>query len=110
MQIAGFRPRGRRGLYDQFVDDWDTHIVTCSPGGGQDVWMIPRRQDRGPDTPVFPVAGTTTSAVTRQPASERQNEPRIVFLQGIGQSIAVTANQPVAVRRSIISLALRLVT
>jgi hypothetical protein len=61
----------RLGLYGQFVGDWDAHIVTYPPGGGQDVWMIPRRQERGPDTPLLPVAGTANSAVARQPASER---------------------------------------
>jgi len=66
----------RLGLYGQFVGDWDADIVTYPSDGGrrqgrgeihfewilegraiQDVWMIPRRQDRGPNAPVLPVAG-----------------------------------------------------
>src|SRR5215472_14222007 len=61
-------------LYGQFVGDWDTEIVTYSPDGAshrglgeihfgwilegraiQDVWMIPRKKDRGPGAPVMPV-------------------------------------------------------
>lgn len=64
------------GLYGQFVGDWDAEIVTHAPDGThhrgqgeihfgwvlegraiQDVWMIPRCQDRRPDGPVLPVAG-----------------------------------------------------
>jgi hypothetical protein len=63
-------------LYGQFVGDWDTDIVTYTPDGVrhqgqgeihfgwilegraiQDVWMIPRRKDRGSDAAVMPVAG-----------------------------------------------------
>jgi hypothetical protein len=66
----------RLGLYGQFVGDWDADIVTYAPDGVrhqgrgeihfgwilegraiQDVWMIPRRNDRRPDAPVMPVAG-----------------------------------------------------
>jgi hypothetical protein len=63
-------------LYGQFVGDWDADIATYSPTGErnqgqgeihfgwilegraiQDVWMIPRQQDRRPDAPIMPVAG-----------------------------------------------------
>jgi hypothetical protein len=63
-------------LYGQFIGDWDADIVTYTPDGVrhqgqgeihfgwilegraiQDVWMIPRRNDRRPDAPVMPVAG-----------------------------------------------------
>jgi hypothetical protein len=63
-------------LYGQFIGDWETDIVTYTPDGVrhqgqgeihfgwvlegraiQDVWMIPRRNDRRPGAPVMPVAG-----------------------------------------------------
>ena len=63
-------------LYGQFVGDWDTDIVTYTSDGArhqgqgeihfgwilegraiQDVWMIPRLEDRRPGAPVMPVAG-----------------------------------------------------
>ncbi len=63
-------------LYGQFIGDWETDIVTYTPDGGrhqghgdihfgwilegravQDVWMIPRHNERRPDAPVMPVAG-----------------------------------------------------
>jgi len=63
-------------LYGQFIGDWDADIVTYSPDGAshrgqgeihfgwvlqgraiQDVWMIPRREDRVPEAPAMPVAG-----------------------------------------------------
>jgi hypothetical protein len=63
-------------LYGQFVGDWDADIVTYTPDGVrhqgqgeihfgwvlegravQDIWMIPRRHDRRPDTSAMPVAG-----------------------------------------------------
>ena len=63
-------------LYGQFIGDWDADIVTYTPDGIrhqgkgeihfgwilegraiQDVWMIPRRNERRPDAPVMPVAG-----------------------------------------------------
>ena len=63
-------------LYGQFVGDWDTDIATYTPDGVrhqgqgeihfgwvlegrvvQDVWMIPRREERRPDAPAMPVAG-----------------------------------------------------
>src|SRR5215472_14264019 len=63
-------------LYGQFVGDWESEIVTITPDGVrhhgqgeihfgwilegraiQDVWMIPRRNERRPDAPVMPVAG-----------------------------------------------------
>jgi len=63
-------------LYGQFVGDWDADIVTHAPDGArhqgqgeihfgwvlegraiQDIWMIPRRKDRRPDSPAMPVAG-----------------------------------------------------
>jgi hypothetical protein len=63
-------------LYGQFVGDWESEIVAITPDGKlhrgygeihfgwilegraiQDVWMIPRRQNRGPGAPLLPVAG-----------------------------------------------------
>ena len=63
-------------LYGQFVGDWNTDIVTYTPDGArhegkgeihfgwilngraiQDVWMIPKLEDRRPDSPQMPVAG-----------------------------------------------------
>jgi hypothetical protein len=63
-------------LYGQFVGDWEADVVTYTPDGArhqgegeihfgwvlegraiQDVWMIPRRKDRRPDSPPMPVAG-----------------------------------------------------
>ena len=63
-------------LYAFLVGRWDTEIVTHEPNGAthrgqgeihagwvlegraiQDVWMIPRRADRKPDSPPRPVAG-----------------------------------------------------
>jgi hypothetical protein len=63
-------------LYGQFVRNWDADIVTYSPDGAshrghgeihfgwvlegraiQDVWMIPRREDRVPGAPAMPVSG-----------------------------------------------------
>jgi hypothetical protein len=63
-------------LYGQFIGDWDAEIITYSADGTahnghgeihfgwvlegraiQDVWMIPRREDRGPDAPAMPVSG-----------------------------------------------------
>lgn len=63
-------------LYGQFVGDWEADIVTYTPDGIrhqgqgeihfgwvlegraiQDVWMIPRRKERRPDSPAMPVAG-----------------------------------------------------
>ena len=63
-------------LYGQFVGHWESEIVTITPDGKrhqgqgeihfgwilegraiQDVWMIPRRQDRKPGAPVLPLAG-----------------------------------------------------
>jgi hypothetical protein len=63
-------------LYGQFVGDWDADIVTYTPDGVrhqgqgeihfgwvlqgravQDVWMIPRRNERHADAPAMPVAG-----------------------------------------------------
>jgi hypothetical protein len=63
-------------LYGQFIGDWDADIVTHSPDGGrhqgrgeihfgwvlegraiQDIWMIPRHNERRADTPPMPVAG-----------------------------------------------------
>jgi heme-degrading monooxygenase HmoA len=63
-------------LYGQFVGDWEAEIVTHAPDGArhegrgeihfgwilegraiQDVWMIPRSQDRRRDAPPLPVAG-----------------------------------------------------
>jgi hypothetical protein len=63
-------------LYGQFVGDWDADIATYSPTGErhqgqgeirfgwilggraiQDVWMIPRYEDRRPDAPIMPVVG-----------------------------------------------------
>lgn len=67
---------GKLGLYGQFVGDWETDIITHAPDGArhrgqgeihfgwvlqgraiQDVWMIPRLDDRRPDAPIMPVAG-----------------------------------------------------
>jgi hypothetical protein len=67
---------GKLGLYGQFVGDWETEIITHAPDGArhqghgeihfgwvlegraiQDVWMIPRLRDRGPDAPIMPVSG-----------------------------------------------------
>jgi len=63
-------------LYGQFVGDWNTDIVSYERDGTrhqgqgevhfgwvldgravQDVWMIPRRKDRSPDSPQMPVVG-----------------------------------------------------
>jgi hypothetical protein len=63
-------------LYGRLIGDWDAEVVTHSPDGQrhegqgeihfgwilegraiQDVWMIPRRQDRRPDTSSMPIAG-----------------------------------------------------
>jgi len=63
-------------LYGQFVGRWNTDVVTHTPDGArhqskgeihfgwvlqgraiQDVWMIPRLEDRRPDTLPLPVAG-----------------------------------------------------
>jgi hypothetical protein len=63
-------------LYGQFIGDWDTDIVSHTPDGVQhrgqgeihfgwilegraiqDVWMIPRQNDRLPHAPEMPVAG-----------------------------------------------------
>lgn len=67
---------GKLGLYGQFVGDWETDIITHAPDGArhrgqgeihfewvlqgraiQDVWMIPRLDDRRPGAPIMPVAG-----------------------------------------------------
>jgi hypothetical protein len=71
-------------LYGQFVGDWDTDIVTYTPDGVrhqgqgeihfgwilegravQDVWMIPRRNERRADAPVMPVAGNWYGTTVR---------------------------------------------
>jgi hypothetical protein len=63
-------------LYGQFVGDWHADVVAYAPDGTrhqgqgeihfgwilegraiQDVWMIPRREDRRSGAPVMPVAG-----------------------------------------------------
>jgi hypothetical protein len=63
-------------LYGQFIGAWDTDIVAYAPDGVrhqgqgeihfgwilegraiQDVWMIPRRDDRHPGAKVMPVTG-----------------------------------------------------
>ena len=64
------------GLYGRFIGHWEADVVTHTPDGGrhegqgeihfgwalqgravQDVWMIPRRKDRRPDSPQLPLAG-----------------------------------------------------
>jgi hypothetical protein len=66
----------KMALYGQFIGSWDTDIVTHEQNGVehrgngeihfgwvlegraiQDVWMIPRRAERRPGSPVLPVAG-----------------------------------------------------
>ena len=63
-------------LYGWLVGSWDMDVAAYEPGGTrhsgrgeihagwvlqgraiQDVWMIPRRSERRPDTPALPVAG-----------------------------------------------------
>ncbi|MGH7646620.1 MAG: hypothetical protein ACREND_00770 [Gemmatimonadaceae bacterium] len=63
-------------LYGRFIGDWDAEVITHSADGVahhgrgeihfgwvlegraiQDVWMIPRREDRRPDAPAMPVSG-----------------------------------------------------
>ena len=63
-------------LYGQFIGNWDADIFTYTPDGVrhqgqgeihfgwvlegkaiQDVWMIPRRKDRGPGAAIMPLAG-----------------------------------------------------
>ena len=67
---------GKLGLYGQFVGDWETDIITHASDGTrhrghgeihfgwvlegraiQDVWMIPRLDERRPGAPIMPVAG-----------------------------------------------------
>jgi hypothetical protein len=64
------------GLYGRFIGDWESEVVAHGPDGNQylgrgeihfgwilegraiqDVWMIPRRQDRAADPPLMPVTG-----------------------------------------------------
>ena len=66
----------KMNLYGQFVGPWDMQVAAFEDNGTrhagrgeihfgfvlegravQDVWMIPRRADRRPDTPHMPVAG-----------------------------------------------------
>jgi hypothetical protein len=63
-------------LYGQFIGDWDSDIITYTSDGTrhqghgeihfgwvlegravQDIWMIPRHNERRADTPAMPVAG-----------------------------------------------------
>lgn len=63
-------------LYGQFVGDWDSEIIAHAPDGTkhegrgeihfawvllgcaiQDVWMIPRRAERTPQSPIMPLTG-----------------------------------------------------
>jgi hypothetical protein len=67
---------GKLALYGQFVGDWEAEVITHAPDGVrhqghgeihfgwvlegraiQDVWMIPRLQDRRPGAPIMPIAG-----------------------------------------------------
>lgn len=63
-------------LYGRFIGDWESEIITHGGDGAryhgkgeihfgwilegraiQDVWMIPRREDRSADAPAMPVTG-----------------------------------------------------
>lgn len=78
LHAAGPAPdrAGKLDLYAWLIGDWDAEITAYSadgeshPGQGeihfgwvlegraiQDVWMIPRRNDRRPGAPAMPVAG-----------------------------------------------------
>jgi len=91
LHASGPVPDGARqlGLYAFLVGHWDTRIVTHEPGGLthegrgeihagwvlqgraiQDVWMIPPRAERRPDSPQLPVAGNWYGTTLRVYAPE----------------------------------------
>ena len=91
LHASGAVPDGGRQLqlYAFLVGHWDTRIVTHEPGGLthegrgeihagwvlegraiQDVWMIPPRAERRPDSPQLPVAGNWYGTTLRVYAPE----------------------------------------